>query len=118
MYQTQLTPQVQDCISKCLDCARVCKQTLSRCMQMGGTHTSPKHISLLNDCIEVCNTTAKLLQSNSMYHMDQCAVCQKVCEACAYDCERFQEQFMKDCAGVCLDCSKACEQMIGGPIRR
>jgi hypothetical protein len=37
-----------------------------------------------------------------------------VCEACAADCDRFEDAFMKECAAVCRRCAASCREMAAG----
>ena len=82
-----MSQEMQDCISNCLNCHAVCLETIHHCLQMGGEHASARHIGLLQDCAQICVTSADFMLRMSDYHPQTCGVCATVCEACAKECE-------------------------------
>ena len=44
---TRMTQDMQECSKRCWECHRVCLETISHCLQMGGQHADPAHIRLL-----------------------------------------------------------------------
>ena len=109
--------EMQNCINECLNCHAVCLDTITHCLQMGGKHASPDHIALLQDCAQICMTSADFMLRGSQYHGDTCGVCAKLCEACADSCESMAEgdDFMQKCADVCRRCAESCRDMASGP---
>lgn len=100
------------CIENCLDCHRICLQTVVHCLGKGGRHAEPRHIGLLLDCADICATSANFMLRDSDLHGRTCAVCAEVCERCADDCERFAgDADMQACAEVCRRCAESCRQM-------
>ncbi len=84
----QMDTGMQQCIEECQTCHSVCLATVPHCLQMGSQHAEPRHIGLLLDCAEICQTSANFMLRGSDLHMRTCAVCAEVCEQCAQDCER------------------------------
>ena len=41
------SPEMQECIRNCLECARTCTETIAHCLTMGGPHAAADHIALL-----------------------------------------------------------------------
>lgn len=113
MQHYQMNSEMQQCITNCLNCHSVCLQTISHCLQMGGEHASPQHIGLLQDCVQICATSADFMLRMSQFHGDICGVCADVCEACAQDCERLAngDQMMMSCAKACRRCADSCRRM-------
>lgn len=106
------SPQMQTCIDDCLDCHSICLETVSHCLQMGGEHADPRHIGLLLDCAEICQTSANFMLRNSDFHSETCGVCADVCLACAASCEQFRDdKQMMACAEVCRRCAGSCREM-------
>ena len=99
---TRMTQDMQECSKRCWECHRVCLETISHCLQMGGQHADPAHIRLLMDCAEICLTSANFMLRASDFHVQTCAVCAVVCERCAKDCDQFNDAQMKTCAEACL----------------
>jgi hypothetical protein len=95
--------EMEACIQACLECHRVCLQTVAHCLQMGGKHAEASHIRLLLDCAQICLTSADFMLRGSDLHGRTCAVCAEVCERCAQDCARVDpsDAMMRTCAEAC-----------------
>lgn len=104
--------KTQICIKACLECYKMCIEMSRHCLRMGGKHADAEHIQLLEDCANICRTSAEMMLRQSPYQTDICTLCAKVCEDCAVDCERFDDEFMKQCAEVCRRCAESCKEML------
>ncbi|WP_257461775.1 four-helix bundle copper-binding protein [Archangium lipolyticum] len=108
----QLTEEMRGCISNCISCSAVCLQTVTYCLQRGGKHAAPDHIRLLEDCVQICKTSADFMLRASPLHPRTCAVCAEVCERCAVECEKMgDDTTMKACAEACRRCAESCRKM-------
>ena len=109
----QLSGDMQQCIQECLNCHSICLATVPYCLQMGGQHAEPRHIGLLLDCAEICQTSANFMLRGSPMHARTCGVCAEACERCAAECERMAngDQQMLACAEACRRCAESCRQM-------
>jgi len=114
-HMTQPTNDaMQQCIQSCLDCHRVCVETIQHCLHMGGKHAEPSHIQLMLDCTEICQISANFMMRGSDLHSYVCDVCAEVCRRCAEDCERVGsagDEVMARCAELCHRCAESCQQM-------
>ena len=109
-----LSPEMARCIDECIECHRVCLSTISHCLEQGGEHAAPQHIGLLQDCAQICATSADFMIRSSTVHGSVCAACAEVCRACTEDCERMgDDPVMRECADVCRSCAESCQQMAG-----
>ena len=112
MMGEKRSSHMQRCIDDCLDCHSVCLETVNHCLQMGGKHADPRHIGLLLDCAEICQTSANFMLRDSALHGRTCGVCAEVCMRCAESCEQFRDdQQMMACAEVCRRCAESCREM-------
>lgn len=104
---------MQQCIQNCLDCHSTCLSTVTLCcLPQGEQHAEAKHVALMLDCAEICQTCANFMLRGSALHMRTCGVCAEVCDMCAMDCQRFAEDaHMQACAEVCRRCAESCRQM-------
>ena len=95
------------------ECHDICLQTVSHCLDKGGEHARPEHITLLLDCAEICQTATNFMLRASELHARSCAVCAEVCERCAEDCDRLAagDDMIKQCAETCRRCADACREM-------
>ncbi len=97
------------------DCESICIETIQHCLDVGGSHTEPSHVRLLQDCADICDTSTKFLLRTSPQHEQLLAACANLCDLCAASCERFPgDAQMKACANQCRLCASACRQMISG----
>jgi len=108
----ELSSEMKSCIEACQRCYATCLQTaMHHCLETGGPHTEPKHFRLMMACAETCRTSAALMLIGSDHHRAQCALCAKLCESCARDCERIGG--MADCVAACRACATECRSMSG-----
>lgn len=105
---------MERCISACTDCHQACLSTAAHCLERGGQHAERKHITLLLDCAQICQTSADFMLRGSADHKSACAICAEICIRCAEDCERFADDGkMQECARACRSCAASCEKMAG-----
>ncbi len=108
----QTSSEMQHCIQNCQECHRICLETVTHCLQVGGPHAEASHIRLLLDCAQVCQTSADFMLRVSEFHPRVCDICAEVCERCAQDCERFgDDPMMQRCAEACRRCAESCRRM-------
>lgn len=104
--------EMDQCIVNCMTCYRACAETKVYCVQKGGKHAAPEHLSLLGDCARICETSADFMIRRSERHGLTCGVCATICEACAADCEQMgEDEQMRQCAEVCRRCAQSCHAM-------
>lgn len=106
------TSDLEKCADICLECYRICNETLSHCLEKGGTHVESRHLALLLDCATICQTSADFLTRGSEQHMKTCNVCADICAECAEDCRRLGDKEMNRCADVCEQCARSCRDMV------
>lgn len=102
---------IEKCVSDCLGCYRVCTETSSHCLKMGGDHAEAKHITLMNACGDACILSANYMLRDVEFQKQMCTMCAQICDSCAESCEKFSEDFMKKCAETCRRCADSCTNM-------
>lgn len=107
------TRDMQACIDACWSCHSICQQTIQHCLGMGGQHVAKDHIRLMQDCVQICETSADFMLRGSPLHVHTCAACAEVCQQCAEDCDRLDGPEMKRCADACRSCAESCRRMAG-----
>lgn len=101
---------MQEAITACLDCHSMCLRTaMTYCLEKGGRHVEQKHLRLMLNCAELCQTSANFMLSDSPLHGRVCAVCAEACDACAKSCEQVGD--MRECVEECRSCAKSCRTM-------
>lgn len=104
---------LKDCIENCTRCSRSCLTLIPHCLSKGGEHASADHITMLQVCALMCETSAKLMLLDSEFHHDLCKICAEVCRSCERECKRLAgtDSDMLECAQICGQCAESCERM-------
>ena len=111
---TAITSAMRQCIEECLSCHSTCLDTARQCFEMGGQHAAAKHMTLLLDCAEICQTSANFMLRHSEQHARTCGLCAEICRACEDSCRSFRgDQVMQSAAEACRRCAESCERMAG-----
>lgn len=110
---TMMSNEMNECCHMCAECSRVCLETVNHCLQKGGKHAEAKHIQLLLDCAEICQTSANFLARGSDVHDKVASLCADICEKCAESCEQIDpnDAMMKQCAEMCHKCAESCRKV-------
>ncbi|OQW53881.1 MAG: hypothetical protein A4S09_06305 [Proteobacteria bacterium SG_bin7] len=110
-HQDLINQEMRNCIKTCRDCSEICLETIAHCLEMAEEHSGREHISLLQVCADVCDTSARAMLLGSEVHQKVCEACAEVCKACAESCDQFDDELMDECARLCRDCAESCEEM-------
>jgi hypothetical protein len=100
-------------LEDCQECHRICLAMVNHCQKHGGPQVEMKHIRLLLDCAEICQTATDFLPRASALHLTICNACAVICLKCAADCEEFAEdELMQTCAAACRRAAAACQALV------
>jgi|SRR5215510_5287383 len=104
------TGKIEQCLLNFLDRHhRVCLETITYCLFKGGEYANEKLIRLLQDCAEICQTTANFMIRNSDILPAICNACAEICLKCAEACELLDNDYlMEACAEACRQCAEFC----------
>jgi hypothetical protein len=103
-----------DCADLCHACHRACVDAMMYSLGRGGAFADPDHIRLLADCIQLTAATADFLLRESPIAGAVCGVCAEACDACATECETYNdERPLSLCARLCRRCAAACQGLSG-----
>ena len=83
----------------------------SSCLREEDVKAMARCIELDRDCADICSLAAVLMSRNSELAKEFCALCAKVCRACAEECEKHQMEHCQRCAEACRKCAEECERM-------
>jgi len=107
--------EMRTCIEECTRCHAICVETTQHCLQKDGQHAEARHIRTMQDCAQICATSADFMLRGSELHVNTCAACAEICEACAKSCEQMaDDEMMKRCAEACRRCAEECRKMSSG----
>ena len=107
--------QMSQCVTNCLECHRICTETVAHVLHGSGHHSEAQHLTALLDCAQMCALSADFMTRGSPHHSHVCAECAEICNACAALCEAHPDPDgqMKRCAEACRRCAQSCGQMGG-----
>lgn len=103
---------MKDCIELCTASHVMCLETANHVASTVRSAASAQLIALLNDCAEICQSTANSMIRSSALHPILCRACAEACERCARECERQSgDQQLAVCAAACRRCASSCREM-------
>lgn len=101
-----------DCIDDCVASHRMCLETAAYVTKQGAALAKAPLIAMLNDCAELCQTTANSMLRESALHPILCHACAAACERCAQECLRHgKDQQVAHCSATCKQCAASCRMM-------
>lgn len=107
----------RDCVEVCRDAQAQCLELVGHCVRMQGYYTELGHLRLLADCAKACEAVVDFLLRCSELRHDVAALCAKIADRCARDCERFEyDQRVLACAAACRRCAEVCRRLAGLPL--
>jgi hypothetical protein len=99
------------------ECAMVCNRAAHHCLEAlkkesteHREHHARAH-ELTMDCQAFCVLTATLMLRSSPLARYAHQACAEACRCCAEECEKGQDEIMKECAKKCRDCEQLCKSM-------
>ncbi|MEU8973034.1 four-helix bundle copper-binding protein [Streptomyces monashensis] len=116
MTMKPMTQQMQECVDACMTAHRLCEETMSSCMQMGG-QVQMKIMRALMDCSETTRMCADMMMRRSPMAGEMCAMCAKACDMCVEACMTMPDdpQMMR-CAEACRHAAQMCRAMAGATM--
>ena len=104
---------MEQCIRDCLACYEECMSCIPHCLSQGGIHAEPKHLTLMMECAEMCDMSARFMHLKGQFAHEHCQLCAKVCDACAESCAKVDpnDSMMQRCADICRRCAESCRSM-------
>lgn len=102
---------MQHCIDACNRCAQICEECLNLCLQEHNIKDRLMCIRTLQDCAEICTTSACFMARSSINAKEVCKVCETICEKCAEECDMFKDDHCQTSADACRHCAIECRRM-------
>jgi hypothetical protein len=102
------------CIAECMECHRVCMETLTHSLRQGQAYVEADHVQLLLDCSQICQTAVDFMTRGSDAVCQICEITAYICEKAAVSCARWADTDpkMKRCADVCKRCAECCRRIM------
>ena len=92
-------------------CVAACEHCATACLQEDDVKMMARCIANDRDCADICRLTATLLARGSQHGKHLLRECIEVCEICAAECEKHDDDHCKQCAEACRRCAEACRAL-------
>lgn len=103
---------MDDCVTLCVASHRSCLTSARHVLEQPQLHAAAQLVALLQDCAELCQTTANSMLRGAPTHTLLCGACADLCAACAQACDAYKnDAVLTRCAATCRDCGAACRHM-------
>ena len=109
-----ISPEMRRCIEAASETYAVCTETLTYSLDGHFDLADPRHLRLLIDCAEVCQTTQNALLRASELKQLLATVCVEACENVAESCRQLDptDEQLAECAEVCTRCADYCRELV------
>ncbi len=107
-FELDVFTQSSGLFASCARGHRLCLETYSHCLEVGGAHASSDIVRALLDCAELLAVCESLLGRGSDAVEGLLPCCADVAERSARDCERFDDRQMRACAEACRVFAETC----------
>ena len=92
------------CVKPCQECAKACIDAMKHA-QANKMEGMAKATEL---CHLMCLTCANAVAGGNPRSWAICELCENICNDCAAECEKINDEHAKKCAKACRDCAVAC----------
>lgn len=112
MMTESMTTEMQTCMNACMECHKICLETMTYCMSKGGRYMDMGMMSILRDCSEICMMCMNMMIGGSEFMERTCMLCAEMCDRCAAACETISDDSkLMECAAACRRCAETCRAM-------
>jgi hypothetical protein len=94
-----------------MECAEACDHCAASCLRETNVELMTLCIELDLECSSLCKTAALSMQLESQHANRVCELCADVCNACADECEKHDNDHCQACAAACRRCAEMCASM-------
>ncbi|ALB42226.1 MULTISPECIES: four-helix bundle copper-binding protein [unclassified Anabaena] len=117
MMTKSMTNEMQICVNACMECHKMCLETMTYCMTKGGKYMDITMMIMLRDCAEMCMMCTNMMMAGSEFSDRTCMLCAEMCDRCAITCEKMSDDSkMMECAAACRRCAESCRSMQMMPV--
>jgi hypothetical protein len=96
-------------LKSCQDWAGMCLRTMTACLDLTADPTNTRHVAALQDCADMCETTARFIARRSPHLSLLCRACADLCTLCARECDAIHgDTCAVECAQACRLCAETC----------
>ncbi|MDF2942940.1 MAG: ferredoxin [Herbinix sp.] len=101
------------CIEACTKCAQACYKCFYACINEPDLNARKSCVSILIECAMMCQMSVSMMSMNGQFSKEHCALCARICDSCAKECNTFNDEHCQKCAQECRSCADECRNMAG-----
>lgn len=98
----------QEIINQLNECAAECNHCYSECLNEKDVTMMARCIELDRECSDICQLTASMLARGSEHSLQLLKLCADICNTCAEECEKHDNEHCIRCSEVCYRCAESC----------
>lgn len=104
MNTSDLQIRLHECLVACESCANQCLKENAAIKE--------QCIRTDLDCAEICSLTLRLLSRDSAMASKMIDLCIDICDKCAIECEKHDDDHCQHCAKQCRKCIEVCKSFL------
>ncbi|MCW3127931.1 MAG: hypothetical protein JWO03_3589 [Bacteroidetes bacterium] len=98
-------------IQQLAECAATCNMCYNACLNEEDVSMMARCIELDRECADICQLTASILARDSENKEKYLSLCADICELCAEECGKHDNDHCRKCGEVCKKCAEDCGKM-------
>lgn len=100
-------------VTKATACQRACNHCYDACLNEEDIKMVANCIRTDRDCADICGMVVSFSDRDSEIFKDLVALCAKICDVCATECEKHEHMsHCQACAVACRECEAACREFL------
>jgi hypothetical protein len=107
--------ELQKCAAACLASSLACDYGIAAFLKSEHAEKLKACIATLLECASVCRATLSVMSIGGVFSERQCSLCIDACDYCAQVCEAHMQwggEHTKACANTCRRCAEICEDTL------
>lgn len=104
--------EYQACLDACHKCVQICQECFRLCLEEQDVKSREHCILDLMDCVDACSMAGCAISRRSKHLKQICEMCANICDECAKECSKFNDDHTRMCADVCHKCADECRKMV------
>jgi hypothetical protein len=90
------------------DCADTCDMCYNACLNEEEVAMMARCIELDRECADICRLTSSVLSRDSENRELYLRLCGKICQICADECAKHDNDHCRKCSKTCQECAEMC----------
>jgi len=93
------------------ECMVACNYSYDQSFKKGDVQMLANCIQLNRECADICSYLEQAISRGSAYVLELATLSATICEACAEECEKHNDDYHQQCAIASTNCAKVCRSI-------